>query len=183
MAFDGAPISSLASLRLTHTSCELLIVSGSGPNIAGHMLMELPAEPGGTKSIFHIGAVYDYPYWMASADFGRYLRENKKKELGRKHISLPKPADARTWLTAAIGKKWPWGGIVNNCVSFCEEYIAAGGSTWSMRTNMPALFNTQRPDEAIGNWVSDAYRRAESGFTRVLSQAEAEIRRLYGLPF
>lgn len=183
MAFDGAPITSLSSLRLTHASCELLIVSGSGPNLAGHMLMELPAEPAGTVSIFHIGAVYDFPYWMKSADFGRYLRENKKKELGRKSITLTKPADARAWLATAITKKWPWGGIVNNCVSFCEDYIAAGGSKWSMRTNMPSLFNTQRPDEAIGNWVSDTYRRAESGFASVLSQAEAEIRRRYRLPF
>jgi hypothetical protein len=183
MAFDGAPIKTLSGLGLTHTTCELLIVSGSGPNLAGHMLMELPAAPGGTRSIFHIGAVRDFPYWMKSSDFGRYLKENDKKELGRKHITLPKPRDAEAYLTKAIRTKWTWGGIINNCVSFCEEYIAAGGSSWSMRTNMPALFNTQRPDDAIGNWLSDTYRRAESGVTGVLSQAEAEIRRRYGLPF
>ena len=183
MAFEGAPIKSLSGLQLTHASCELLIVSGSGPNLAGHMLMELPASPGGTKSIFHIAGLRDYPFWMASADFGKYLKENKKKELGRKHINLPKPGAAETYLAKAIKTKWTWGGIVNNCVSFCEEYIEAGGSTWSMRTNMPALFDTRRPDDAIGAWVSDTYRRAENGFSSVLSQAEAEIRRRYGLPF
>jgi len=74
MAFDGAPIKTLSGLQLTHSSCELLIVSGSGPNLAGHMLMELPARPGGTRSIVHIGGVSDYPCWMAAADFSRYLR-------------------------------------------------------------------------------------------------------------
>jgi hypothetical protein len=31
--------------------------------------------------------------------------------------------------------------------------------------------------------LSDIYRRAENGFASVLSQAEAEMRRRYGLPF
>jgi hypothetical protein len=172
MAFEGAPIKTLSGLGLTHKSCELLIVSGSGPNLAGHMLMELPASAGGTKSVFHIAGLRDFPFWMKSTDYGRYLKDNKKTELGRKYISLPKPADAEKYLNKAIVTKWTWGGIVNNCVSFCEEYIEAGGSKWSMRTNMPTLFNTQRPDDAIGNWLSDVYRRADN-----------EIKRLYGFPF
>lgn len=172
MAFEGAPIKTLSGLQLTHTSCELLIVSGSGPNLAGHMLMELPARPGGTQSVFHIGGVLDYPYWMAASDFHRYLKDNGKREIGRKSISLIKPMDAERYLDKAIAKKWPWGMVVNNCVSFCEEYIQAGGSTWSMRTNLPALYDSKRPDDFIGNWLSDVYRRADN-----------EIRRLYGVPF
>ncbi|MFN7001418.1 MAG: hypothetical protein ACK4ST_15550 [Elioraea tepidiphila] len=172
MAFDGAPITTLSGLRLTHRSCDLLIVSGSGPNLAGHMLMELPAEPGGTRSVFHIAAVHDYPYWMAASEFPRYLKENGKTLLGRKTVPLPKPAEAEAYLAAAIGKKWFWGLVYNNCVSFCEEYIAAGGSTWSMRTNLPALYDTTRPDDYIGNWLSDVYRRADN-----------EVRRIYGFPF
>jgi hypothetical protein len=172
MAFDGAPITTLAGLQLTHASCELLIVSGSGPNIAGHMLMELPARAGGTKSVFHIGAVRDYPYWMASSDYPRYLKEAGKTEIGRKFISLPKPGDAEIDLAKAIRTKWTWGGIINNCVSFCEEYIDAGGSEWSMWTNAPAVYKRQNPGEYIGNWLDDMYRRADS-----------EIRRIYGMPF
>jgi hypothetical protein len=53
--------------------------------------------------------------------------------------------------------------------------------------------NVQRQHGApLGRWprrafarqtLSDTYRRAENGFASVLSQAEADIRRRYGLPF
>jgi hypothetical protein len=72
----------------------------------------------------------------------------------------------------AIAKKWPWGMVVKDCVSFYEEYSQAGGSTWSMRTNLPTLHDSRRPDDFIGNWLSDVYRRADN-----------EIRRIYGVPF
>lgn len=37
MAYDGAPLKSLSGLSLDHSRCELVIVSGDGPNVFGHM--------------------------------------------------------------------------------------------------------------------------------------------------
>lgn len=172
MAYTGTPIDNLDPLKLRHSSCQLIIVSGDGPNVCGHMLVQMPAEPGGTDSVFHIAGGHDYPHWMPAASYPLYVKENGKTELGRKPIMLPRPRDAAIYLAKAIKEKWLWGGAVNNCVSFCEEYIAAGGADYSMWTNCPAQYDSQNPKEYVENWLQDVSRRAEM-----------EIRRIYGLPF
>lgn len=172
MAFKGEPIKSLAPLKLGHRSCELTIVSGDGVNACGHMLVRMPAETGGTESVFHIGDVHDFPYWMPASKFPLYLTDNKKKLLGRKSIVLPRSQDAEAYLSKTILDKWFWGAVANNCVSFCEEYISAGGADYTMWTNCPVQYDSQNPKEYVEGWLDDLSRRAAF-----------EISRAIGVPF
>jgi hypothetical protein len=171
MSYAGAPVTTLSGLPLDHSRCDLVIVSGDGPNVCGHMLLMIYGTQGQAASYFHIGAVRDYPYYMPQARFTDYLRENGKRELGRRFTSLPRPRDAALYLQQAIAQKWTWGVLPNNCVAFCEEYINAGGADYSMWTNCPAVYDQQNPAEWVESTLRQMYNTADQG-----------IRRIYGLP-
>lgn len=109
-------------------------VSGDGINVCGHALLHIQSG-----YYFHVAAIRDYPRYMDENGYRRYLRENDKQELGRRVMSLPRPDDAATRLDELMASRWTWLVLPNNCVSFVEEVIAAGGGTWSSMSNCPAV--------------------------------------------
>jgi hypothetical protein len=66
-----------------------------------------------------------------------------------------------------MANTWTWGVIPNNCVSFVEEVIKAGGGTWSSYSNCPDLATQDTVSERI---------------QRFLGRMESEIYQLYGVP-
>src|SRR5690606_18206778 len=112
-------------------------VSGSGPNKCGHLLMGTGAR--GDMIYFHVALVRGYPKYMTEAGYQRYLKENGKSELRRRHLALPDPQAARVYLERLMSETWNWYLLPNNCVAFVEEVIAAGGGTWGSYSNCPAV--------------------------------------------
>jgi hypothetical protein len=69
----------------------------------------------------------------------RYLKENKKTEIRRLYLDLPKPSEAKEYLCKLMAKEWTWMILPNNCVAFVEEVIKAGGGQWGSFSNCPAV--------------------------------------------
>lgn len=109
-------------------------VSGDGINVCGHVLLHVHSG-----YYFHVAGLRDYPRYMDERGYRRYLRENQKREIRRRVLSLPRPQDAALHLEALMAARWTWLVVPNNCVAFVEEVIEAGGGTWSSVTNCPAL--------------------------------------------
>lgn len=140
-----------------------MAVSGSGPNVCGHLLLYSFANGG---YYCHVAGVHTFPRYMPASEFPRYLKENGKRELRRIRIRLPNPAGAEAYLESALAGKWLWGVLPHNCVAFCEEVISAGGGTWSSASNCPALA-TDVPQQ----WLM-----------QFMNELEAQIYRAYGVP-
>ena len=86
-----------------------------------------------------------YPKWMQHEDYPRYLRENKKTEWFRIRVAdLTRPQAAMHELKKRLKEKYIWSPVGNNCVSFAEYILEAGGSQYS-ESNMP---RTLRKDAA-----------------------------------
>ena len=82
----------------------------------------------------------DYPRYMSETDYRQYLDEGGKNELNRVSIEIPDPTSALLHLEGTMTRsKWSWWLLPNNCVSFVEEVLKAGGSNWSSVTNCPVL--------------------------------------------
>ena len=102
-----------------------VIVSGHKLNKCGHTLLHV----GESWSWYvHIAGPYNLPKFIPESNYMRYLKENNKREIRRWDIKLPNPKGARDKLHELIDKPWFWGGIVNNCTSFVEDVVRAGGS-------------------------------------------------------
>lgn len=71
------------------------------------------------------------------------------------------------YMEGLMANKWTWLVIPNNCVSFVEEVITAGGGTWSSYSNCPDIATQDTISERIQLF---------------LGQLENEIYRLYGVP-
>jgi len=143
----------------------VVAVSGSGPNVCGHLI--LGTGRGADVIYFHVAEVRGVPRYMNEAGFQRYLKENGKTEIRRRYLSLPNPDGASLYLENLLSNTWQWLVLPNNCVSFVEEVIHAGGGDWSSYSNCPAV--------ATADTITE---RA----TRFLGQLEGEIYRLYGVP-
>lgn len=122
-AFLGYPI--LACQSFVNHECQVVAVSGNGPNVCGHALFFSAGR------YFHIAAgFYAHPTSFVENEYKRYLAENEKEEWGRDNIILPKPQGASEYLCRAANEKWLWGILANNCVTFVEEILRAGGFPW-----------------------------------------------------
>lgn len=163
MAYEGDFMDACGVFALDFRKIAVVAVSGSGPNLCGHLL--LYSEAGGGY-YFHVAGVHGYPRYMSETNYRRYLGENKKRELVRRYLVLPNPAGAAAYVERALSADWGWWVLPHNCVSFCEEIIAAGGGAWSSYSNCPAL-------------ATDVPQSAISHFLNVL---DGEIYRLYGVP-
>lgn len=110
-----------------------VIVSGDSINICGHALLHI-----GDGWYFHVAGKYDLPKFMNEDGYMRYLRENGKREIRRWIVKLTNPAGAQRKLEELLAKKWRWLVLPNNCTTFVEEVVRAGGSNAGMYFNCPA---------------------------------------------
>ena len=164
MGYNGKILDACGLVEMDLTEISVVAMSGSGPNVCGHLILFMPRGGG---YYFHVAEIIGYPYYMNGAGFERYKKENKKTELRRLHMTLPDPRAAEAYLEAVMSRQWAWGALPHNCVAFCEAVIRAGGSEWGSYTNCPALA-TDVPQQTI---------------SRFLNQMEWEIRRAYGVVY
>lgn len=165
MAYDGEILDQCGLLDIDCSRVAVVAVSGSGPNVCGHLLLGTNAS--GNTLYFHVAVVRGQPKYMTASGFSRYLKENGKSEIRRRHLALPDPSAATVYLEDLLANTWTWGALPNNCVAFVEEVIHAGGGEWSSYSNCPSVAT----QDTIGE-------RA----TRFLNQLENEIYQLYGVP-
>ena len=76
---------------------------------------------------------------MDGPGYQRYLDDSGKKELKRFEVLIRKPQAAMLKLEELLAVKWTWGVLPNNCASFVEEIVQAGGSTAGLYFNCPTL--------------------------------------------
>jgi hypothetical protein len=109
-----------------------VIVSGDGINFCGHALL---CTGGGWY--FHVAGRHNVPKFMREDGYMRYLREHGKHEIRRWVVKIPNPAGAHSKLEELLTQPWRWAILPNNCVSFVEEVVKAGGSNAGMYFNCP----------------------------------------------
>jgi hypothetical protein len=143
MAYEGEFLNHCPAVPFEFRDTSAVVVSGSGPNFCGHMLLNVGGYAG--KYFHAAGGVYHRPLMMDAAGYARYLKENNKKELNRRRISIPKPRAAQAKLEELMIKKRVWLVLPNNCANFVEEVIQAGGSKMGLYLNCPTMESMQPP--------------------------------------
>lgn len=98
----------------------VVVVSGSGPNVCGHALLNVGVD------YFHIGAFYGKPLHLTSSGYRRYLDHYQKTELQRQRVFMRDPEGAQAELERLSRSPWLWLVLPNNCVSFVEKILRAG---------------------------------------------------------
>ncbi|HEX8692262.1 MAG TPA: hypothetical protein VF746_07580 [Longimicrobium sp.] len=131
----------------------IIIVSGTGPNLAGHALLKLSNTMAGYA---HVDAPYDYPKFMSPDGFAKYLSAEGKTIWGEISVRVPNMEAARTALNAAAQQQWVWLGVAHNCVDFAVEVLNAGGA------NLPANMSNL-PKEALQGVLINKYQTTTHG--------------------
>jgi hypothetical protein len=162
MSYEGETLDA-CGLQVDLSEIAVVAVSGSIPNVCGHLILHTPSRGG---FYFHVTDVYGYPHYMNASQYQRYLSENHKHEFLRRRLTLPDPRSAELYLESILSDDWTWGILPHNCVSFCEEVIHAGGAEWSSYSNCPVI-------------ATDVPQHEVSQFLQTL---QGEIYRLYGAP-
>ena len=124
MAYEGEELNFCPSQMFDFTKAAAVIVSGDGPNIWGHMLLN---TGGATGMYFQVAGVLTRPRYMDEAGYQRYLEETGKTELRRIPVFIRNPAASQLKLEELLNQKWRWGAVVHNCETFVEDIILAGG--------------------------------------------------------
>jgi hypothetical protein len=116
------------------------VVTVSGNTPCGHMLLNIGGH-GGTYTHVLGGDrfpwINGYPYFMNQKGYERYLRENKRMELKRVQVNVPNPAKAKRKLNKLKYQQWFWKGLTDNCVSYVETILQAGGAGFDLQPNCP----------------------------------------------
>lgn len=113
----------------------VIVVSGAAWNPCGHTLLRI----GGTGGMyFHVAEVRGMPRAMQSSGYERYLKDHDKSELKRTVVHLPDPGGAHLMLEMLLAKRWNWFALPNNCASFVEDVVRAGGSSAGLYFNCPS---------------------------------------------
>jgi hypothetical protein len=133
MTFLGEHLNECRAVPFDWRNTHFVVVSGSGPNPCGHALVNAGAY------YFHIDGLYKRPWCMNHLGYQRYLRENDKKELRRRRVHLSNPEGAQRKIDELAARRWAWVLLPNNCASFVEEVLAAGGSRVTSFANCPKL--------------------------------------------
>jgi hypothetical protein len=110
-------------------------VSGASWNPCGHMLLNTGGRGGW---YFHVAQRKGQPRFMREAGYHRYLAEHGKRELRRTHVPIPNPDGAHSKLEQLLATQWRWFVLPNNCASFVEDVVRAGGSTAGLYSNCPS---------------------------------------------
>lgn len=136
MGYSGDTLESCGVVGMDMTRAYAIAVSGDGPNVCGHMLL----NTGGTGgSYFHVAEFRGRPRYMSQVGYNRYLREAGKSELGRYRVRLPNPQAATDCLEQLLSEQWTWLVVPNNCVHFVEVVLQAGGADFGMISNCPGV--------------------------------------------
>ena len=137
MAYEGEIISVCPVEMYDFANAYAVVVSGSGPNFCGHLLLNL----GGDGGVYlHVaGGIRAYPKEMDQEGYDRYLKENNKREFRRSRVIISYPDRAMRKIEELLSTKWTWGVLPHNCASFVEEIVEAGGSGAGLYSNCPAL--------------------------------------------
>jgi hypothetical protein len=152
MAYEGEVINQCSTHEINLSTVAVVAVSGTGPNVCGHLLVSGRIK--GAPVYFHVaGGFYTQPKFMLDSGFARYLKENKKTEIRRLYVDLPKPHDAKDYLCNLMAKDWAWLVLPNNCVAFVEEVIKAGGAKWASVSNCPALATAPSIQQNVGRFL------------------------------
>lgn len=112
-----------------------VVVSGSSWNPCGHMLLNTGGPNG---YYFHIAEVKGRPRYMDHDGYKRYLEENDKRELSRTRVNIPEPSKCNRKLEELLRKTWNWYLLPNNCASFVEDVLQAGGTSAGLYSNCPS---------------------------------------------
>jgi hypothetical protein len=124
MAYEGELLNFCSAQMFDFTKASAVIVSGDGPNIWGHALL----NTGGTGgNYFQIAGVATRPRYMDEAGYQRYLRETGKKEIRRIPVYIKNPQASQLKLEQLLNESWTWGIVVHNCETMVEDIIVAGG--------------------------------------------------------
>ena len=164
MGYAGEVLNACGLIEIDFTETWVVAVSGDGPNVCGHLLLYAGNR---TKFYYHVAELHGHPRYMDEGGYRRYLAETGKTEITRRRVGLPNPDGALIDLENLMARKWLWAVVPNNCVTFAEEVIAAGGGTWASLSNCPAVS------------TADGLQYRIQLF---LNRLENEIRGLYGVP-
>jgi hypothetical protein len=74
---------------------------------------------------------------MREKDYHWYLRENNKYEIRRLDAAIKNPSGAYRHLVELMNSKWCWKVLPDNCASFVEEIVQAGGGKLDVAWNCP----------------------------------------------
>lgn len=113
----------------------VVIVSGDSVNFCGHALLHI----GGSGWYFHVAGFNEEPRFMNEAGYRRYLNEGGKREIRCWLVAISDPLGAHRKFEELLAKRCQWLLLPNNCVSFVEEIVFAGGSKAHMHYNCPTL--------------------------------------------
>ncbi len=137
MGYSGEIVRSCGVIDMDMNNAFAIVVSGDGPNVCGHMILNTGGRGG---NYFHVAGFRDHPRYMSQAGYDRYLSENGKTELGRYRVRLPAPQAAAIRLEELLSEKWTWLVVPNNCVDFVEVVLQAGGADFGLISNCPGAF-------------------------------------------
>lgn len=124
MAYEGEELNFCPPNMFDFSNASAVVVSGDGPNVYGHMLLNT-GGPGGVY--FQIVDVLARPRYMTEDGYQRYLSETRKRELHRIPVFIPNPPASQLKLEQILSDSWAWGVVVHNCVTMVEDIIVAGG--------------------------------------------------------
>lgn len=134
--YDGEELNLCLAEAFDFSNTSAVVVSGDAWNPCGHMLLKVGAANG---YYFHVAGPYVRPKFMQELGFVRYLRENRKRVLSRRPVDIKNPAGAQAKLDELMSKRWLWLMVPNNCASFLEQIVQAGGSSAGLWLNCPTL--------------------------------------------
>ncbi len=100
----------------------IVYITAPNPNPYGHVLLGL-----GDKGYIHINALYDRPQYIPVEAFNDYLNEQGRVVLGVQQVYVPDMKKAREKLSELCHQSWLWRLYWNNCVSFADTVLHAGG--------------------------------------------------------
>ena len=158
MAYEGEWLNACGILKPDFSDSHVVAVSGSGPNVCGHLLFHAGNYYFHVGTGDQLGGIKGYPRYMNKGGYARYLRENKKKELRRIAVKISKPKAALEYIETVMSERWTWGVLPNNCVAFVEEVIQAGGSKWSSKSNCPALATAESIESRANRFLGELDR-------------------------
>src|SRR5258707_11831888 len=124
MAYEGEQLLFCPSEMFDFDDAYAVIVSGDGPNLWGHMLLNTGGAGG---YYFQVAGIHTVPLYMDEAGYRRYLKETKKRELRRLKVHISDPAASQRGLENILAKRWLWGVVFHNCETLVEDIIVAGG--------------------------------------------------------
>ncbi len=137
MSYEGEALNQCNTALFQRKTFALVVVSGARMNPCGHMLLNF----GGRGGYYaHVSEVLGHPKYMDATGYARYLKENKKTELYREGLRIPKELDAIKKIEELLSKSWLWGGLVHNCADFIDQVVEAGGGSVFFPLNCPVLY-------------------------------------------